>query len=266
MIGSLSNTLGSANSAITTALNQLSAGQRITSASDDPAGSQIAAQLVAQIGSTGAALSSISDASSLAQTAGSALGQVSDVLQQMRDLAVQAGDGAYSASDRQALQAQFNQLSVSLDGVSRQSQFNGQNLLDGTFNTSIPLGPNSGQVLTISLGNTSASALGVAEQNITSVSGATSATSSTDQALAIVTAQQANLGAAQSTLDATTANLSTSSLNLSASLSGVADTNVAQVSSNLASASIRQQVALQAIRLYNANQSQVLAFIAPQSK
>ncbi len=266
MIGSLPKALVSANSAITTGLNQLSSGQRITSAAVDPAGSQIASQLAAQISSTGAALSSISDASSLAQTAGGALGQVSDVLQQMRELAVQAGNGSYSASDRQALQAQFNQLSSSLDDVSSQSQFNGQNLMNGTFSTSIPLGPNSGQVLNLSLGDTSSSALGMADQNISTASGATSALSAIDQALTNVNAQQASVGSALSTLDATTANLSTSSLNLSSTVSGVVDINMAQVSSNLASATLKQQVAIQAIKLYNANQSQVLAFIAPLSK
>jgi flagellin-like hook-associated protein FlgL len=74
------------------------------------------------------------------------------------------------------------------------------------------------------------------------------------------------MGAVQSTLDATSANLSTSSINLSASLSGAADTDMAQASSNLTLATIKQQVAIQAIKLYNANQSQVLAFIAPPSK
>jgi flagellin len=167
MIGSLTNALGSANSAITTALNPLSSGKRATATAEDPAGLQMASQLATQISSTGAALSGISVASPLTQTAGSALGQVSNVVQQMRALAVQAGNGSYSASDRQALQTQFNPLAGSLDGVSRQSQFNGQNLLDGTFNTSIPLGLNSGPLLPISQGNTSDSALGVTDQNIT---------------------------------------------------------------------------------------------------
>jgi flagellin len=152
MIGSLTNALSSANSAITTALNPLSSGKRATATAEDPAGLQMASQLATQISSTGAALSGISVASPLTQTAGGALGQVSDVLQQMRDLAVQAANGSYNASDRQALQPQFNPLAGSLDGVSRQSQFNGQNLLDGTFNTSIALGLNSGPLLPTSHG------------------------------------------------------------------------------------------------------------------
>jgi flagellin len=265
MIGGLNNALASVNASISTALNQLSSGQRIVSASVDPAGLQFSTQMAAQISSDGAALSNISDASSLTQTAGGALSQVSDVLQQMRDLAVQAGNGAYSSSDRQVLQSQFSALSGSLDGIALQSQFNGQNLLDGSFSATVASGPGASQTLTISLGNASSSGLGIAGQSIASAPAVSGALTAIDQALAAVAAQQSHIGSAQSTLDAMGANLSASSLNLSSSRSSVADANIAQTSSDLTSAIVKQQVALKAIKLYTSNQSEALALLLPQS-
>jgi len=266
MIGALGNSLDSANTAVSTALGRLSSGLRINSAKDDPAGLQIATRMAAQISSTGAALSNVSDASSLAQTAGGALGQVSETLQRMRELAVQAGNGSYSASDRQALQAEFTQLSSSLDSTASQSQFNGKNLLDGTFQATVQTGPNASDTQSLSLGNVSSTALGSAGLDISSAAGATNALSAIDQAISVVAGQQANLGAIQSTLDATSANLANSSVNLSASRAAITDTDYAQTSSDQSLAKVRQQVALKAVALYNANQASVLSLLPGQSK
>ncbi len=266
MIGALGNSLDSANTALGNALSRLSSGLRINSAKDDPAGLQIATSMAAQISGTGAALSNVSDASSLAQTADGALGQVSETLQRLRELAVQAGNGTYSASDRQALQAEFTQLSSSLDSTASQSQFNGKNLLDGTFQATIQTGPNASDTQSFSLGNVSSTALGAAGLNISTAAGATNALSVLDQAIDTVAGQQANVGAIQSTLEATSANLTNSNVNLSASRSAIADTDYAQTSSDQSLAQVRQQVALKAVALYNANQSSVLGLLPGQSK
>ena len=266
MINSLNSSLDSANASIGTALARLSSGFRINSTKDDPAGLQIASQMGVQISSAAVAMNNIADGLSSAETAGGGLGQASETLQRMRELAVQSGNGTYSASDRQAIQAEFSQLSSSLDTVSRQTQFNGQNLLDGTFSTSIQTGPNSGDKTSISYGNVSASALGFANADISTAAGSQAALAAIDEAMVTVDKAQANVGATQAALDSSSANLGVSNLNLSASHSAIADANYAQASSDQVLAGIRQQSALKTFALYNANQANILSLLPGQTK
>ncbi|MBV8124654.1 MAG: hypothetical protein JO370_11320, partial [Paucibacter sp.] len=127
---------------------------------NNPAETSQLVTLDAQASSTTAAISNIGNGLSLTSTAGGALGQISDALQQMRALTVQAGDGIYNAADLQDIQNQINGLGQTINQLAGGAQFNGQSLLTGNYSTSIQTGPDAGQSQTVSLGNATAGGLG----------------------------------------------------------------------------------------------------------
>src|SRR6201746_831233 len=118
---------------LSTAIARLSSGLRINSAKDDAAGLAISDRMTAQIRGTNQAARNANDGISLSQVAEGALGSVTDDLQRMRELAVQSANATNSSSDRAALQQEVAQLQTEIDRVATQTQFNGINLLDGTF-------------------------------------------------------------------------------------------------------------------------------------
>ena len=142
---------GKSQNDLSTAIARLSSGMRINSAKDDAAGLSISTRMTAQVRGLTQAARNANDAISLAQTADGALGSVSNNLQRIRELAVQSANGTNSASDRAALQQEVTQLTSEIDRVSTQTQFNGINLLDGTFSSqSFQVGANAGQTISIS--------------------------------------------------------------------------------------------------------------------
>ncbi len=126
------NTDASANS-LQTSIQRLSSGLRINSAADDAAGLAISSRMTAQINGLDQAARNANDGISLAQTADGALSSVSDNLQRIRELAVQSANATNSSSDRASLQLEVAQLQSEIDRVATQTQFNGVNLLDGSF-------------------------------------------------------------------------------------------------------------------------------------
>ncbi|MDQ2928369.1 MAG: flagellin, partial [Pseudomonadota bacterium] len=147
---------------LATAIQRLSSGLRINSAKDDAAGLAISSRMTAQINGLNQAARNANDGISLAQVADGALSSVTDNLQRMRELAVQSANATNSASDRAALQQEVGQLAAEIDRVSTQTQFNGINLLDGSFTAQqFQVGANSGQTITVSsIASARASALG----------------------------------------------------------------------------------------------------------
>ncbi len=258
MISALNGYLDAANNRLNTSFSRLSSGSRINSASDDPAGLQIASSMTTQISGMAQALNNLGDGISAAQTASGALDQVSNTLQQLRDLAVQSANGTNTAADRQNLQTQFAQLTSNIDDTAAQTRFNGQNLLDGTFNQTLQSGPNASDTINLQLGNVGSASLGLSGVDISSAASSSNALAAIDQAIQYVGSQQASIGAMQSSLQSTGANLQTSGVNLSASRGAITDTDYAQQSSDLAAANVKQQAATKAIALYNANQASVL--------
>jgi flagellin len=123
--------LNMSQSSLQTSMQRLSSGLRINSAKDDAAGLAIADRMSSQIRGLNQATRNANDAISLAQTAEGALGSISDNLQRMRELAVQAANGTLSATDRAAVQSEVAQLKAEIDRVGNQTSFNGTKLLDG---------------------------------------------------------------------------------------------------------------------------------------
>ena len=154
--------LSMSQSSLATSMQRLSSGLRINSAKDDAAGLAISDRMTSQIRGMNQAVRNANDGISLAQTAEGALGEVANNLQRIRELSVQSANATNSASDRTALNAEVAQLVSEIDRVSKQSDFNGTKLLDGSFSAQLfQVGANAGQTIAINkIANTTAAALG----------------------------------------------------------------------------------------------------------
>ncbi len=142
--------LGLSATSLATSMQRLSSGLRVNSAKDDAAGLAIAERMNTQVKGLTVASRNANDGISLAQVAEGALGKVGDMLQRMRELAVQASNATNSVSDRKALQAEVSQLRDEIDRVAKQTSFNGKKILDGTFAGAVfQVGANAGDTITV---------------------------------------------------------------------------------------------------------------------
>ena len=143
--------LGTSQSQLAVSIQRLSSGLRINSAKDDAAGLSISERFSTQIRGLNVAVRNANDAVSLAQTAEGALASVSNNLQRMRELAVQSANATNSSTDRQALQAEVSQLQAEIQRIATQTNFNGRNLIDGSFLAQqFQVGANAGQTISVS--------------------------------------------------------------------------------------------------------------------
>ena len=146
--------LSASQMSLQTSMQRLSSGLRINSAKDDAAGLQISERFTSQVRGMNQAVRNANDGISLSQTAEGALGAASNILQRVRELAVQSANATNSSTDRLAINNEVNQLTAELDRIAQTTQFNGQNLLDGTFgNASFQVGANANQTITASTAN-----------------------------------------------------------------------------------------------------------------
>ncbi len=153
--------LSMTSNSLSTAIQRLSSGLRINSAKDDAAGLAISERFTGQIRGMNQAARNANDGISLAQTAEGALGSAGNILQRVRELAVQSANATNSASDRAALNAEVGQLTAELDRIAKTTQFNGTNLLDGTFGSaSFQVGANANQTITATSANFSTNKYG----------------------------------------------------------------------------------------------------------
>ncbi|EHL23277.1 flagellin domain-containing protein [Acidovorax sp. NO-1] len=146
--------LGTSQSSLNTSIQRLSSGLRINSAKDDAAGLAISERFTSQIRGLNQAARNANDGISLAQVTEGAMKSAGDILQRVRELAVQSANASNSASDRQALQQEVGQLVAELDRISQTTEFNGQKLLDGTFGTAqFQVGANANQTIIAATAN-----------------------------------------------------------------------------------------------------------------
>ncbi|MHB1706481.1 MAG: flagellin N-terminal helical domain-containing protein [Acidithiobacillus sp.] len=156
------NSLGKTNQTINGLQNKLSTGLAINSPAENPAGYTIAQGFTTQINGSNQAISNANQAVSLLQTATGALGQQTSILQNVRTIAVQAANGSNTSADLNSLQSTVGNLVAQVSTISQQTQFNGINLLDGSFSgAQFQVGANQGQVITASIGSTAAANLGM---------------------------------------------------------------------------------------------------------
>lgn len=153
--------LGGSGMALDRATERLSSGQRVNSAKDDAAGLAIANRMSSQVRGLDQAVRNANDGVSLIQTAEGALQESTNILQRMRELAVQSANGIYSDADRSTLNAESKQLKAELDRISSTTSFNGKNLLDGSLGTTkLQVGTQAGQTMDLNVGNFSTGSMG----------------------------------------------------------------------------------------------------------
>ena len=255
------------------AMERLSTGKRINSASDDAAGLAISSRMTAQIKGLNQAVRNANDAIAMIQTADGASIELSNMLQRMRELAIQSITETNTATDRANLSVEFVALQAEIQRVSQSTQWNGENILDGSAGTNsdgvvvYQVGSNSGQTISIDLGDWGSDGAGVysnggAANDISSGASGISLATSTDAASALakidtaingINTQRASYGAVINRLEYVVDNLANVSQNAEASRSRVEDANYAQETTELARTQIIQQAGT--AMLAQANQS-----------
>jgi flagellin len=240
--------------ALQQAMQRLSSGLRVNSAADDASGLAIADGMTSQINGMNVATRNANDAISMVQTADSAMSTLTDTLQQMRDLAVQAANnGTVDSSDRQKLQTEFQQLGAELNRVIQNTQFNGKAILNGSLqNANFQIGADTSpdNQISVNVSNIAAvsgmqSLLGNGNAlSIGSTAGSTlvrSTINAIDLAIKKIDIFRATLGAVQNRLTMTISNLQSSMDNQSAAKSRIMDANFASETANLSRSQIIQQ-------------------------
>jgi len=258
------NASTSANTQLSTAMERLSTGKRINSAKDDAAGISIVSNMTAQIKGMNQAVRNSNDGIALAQTAEGSLSEVTNMLQRMRELAVQSASGTYQKSDRDNLQTEVNALKAQIDDVVTNADFNGVALFSktDTVTTNIQTGTSGTgdqvAVTTAALANTTlavAAAVSVTgTDNAAGITASRAALTTIDAALAEVSSVRAGLGASQNRLQSVVNNLTTNSTNLSDAKSRIEDADFSSETQALAKAQILSQAST--AMLAQANQSQ----------
>jgi flagellin len=255
------------NTALESALSHLSSGKRINTAADDAAGLAISEKMKAQADGLDQAARNAQDGISLIQTAEGALNETHSILQRMRDLAVQSANDTNTASDRAQLQQEVDQLAAEIDRIANTTQFNTQNLLDGTFNGTFHIGANSGQTINLKIGKMDSATLGVsggAGKGIdisSNQAAAEAAITAIDTAIDTVSSERAKLGAYQNRLEHTINNLETSSNNLTAAESRITDVDMAKEMAEFTKDNVIQQAAVAMLAQANQEPQLVLKLL-----
>ena len=232
------------SNALSTSFERLSSGFRINGAADDAAGLQITDRMTSQIQGLNQAVRNANDAISLTQTAEGALNETTTALQRIRQLAVQSQNGINSSADRVALQKEVSALKTEISRISTDSQFNGLDLLTGTYSAKFLVGANGGQTISVNLsrsGGFGASGLNVGSLSVDTAATASAALTSIDAAISTIGGVRADLGALQNRFQSTIRNLSNISENVSAARSRIKDTDFAEETAQLTRNQIIQQ-------------------------
>jgi flagellin len=255
-----SNASTSAEKLMGNAMERLSSGKRINSAKDDAAGLAIATSMTSQVRGMNQAIRNSNDGISLAQTAEGALGEVTNMLQRVRELAVQSASGTYSDDDRTNLQAEVALLGAQIDDIVSNTKFNGINVFDTSDVTiSIQTGSNSGETVDLVITGLDISAASGAD--ISDATGAATALDDVDTALKAVSTTRASLGAGQSRLESVVTNLTNNVTNLSEARSRIEDADYAAESTKLAKAQILSQASTAMLAQANQSQQNVLSLL-----
>ena len=259
--------LNASQASLATSVARLSSGLRINSAKDDAAGLAISERMNAQIRGMNVAIRNANDGVSLAQTAEGAIGQVSNMLQRMRELAVQSANATNSTGDRANLNSEYQQLKSEITRTLTNTKFNGKAVLGADAGAQdFQVGANNGDTVTITTTNLSTNADIVAvttgaTANISDVTNANAALTAIDTALGTVNTERASYGAVNARFDSIIATLQVSAENLSASRGRIVDADFAQETANLSRTQILQQAGSAMVAQANQLPQQVLALL-----
>ncbi|RXR31080.1 flagellin [Sphingobium fluviale] len=263
----------SATNQLQSSMERLSSGKRINSAKDDAAGLAIATKMTAQIRGLTAASRNANDGISLAQTAEGALGQISNIIQRVRELAVQSANGTSTNADRAGLDNESRALLDQIDAIATKTNFNGVALLDGSAaSISIQTGTGASDTVAVGLSDARVATLNIAkaasqgtagtsEIDLATATNASNALATLDTALTTVAAARASLGASQNRLQVTVENISSTVTNLSEARSRIEDVDFSSETTSLAKAQILSQASTAMIAQANQAQQGVLSLI-----
>ncbi len=260
--------LNKSQGSLTKSMERLSSGLRINSAKDDAAGLAISDRMTSQVRGLNQAVRNANDGISMAQTAEGALQETTNLLQRMRELAVQSANDTNTSSDRASMDAEFDQLVSEINRIANTTAFNNQTLLSGKFRTNgaiFHVGANSGQIISLRISGARASAMGstttVASIGVSLRTSANRAVTIIDAALKDVDTIRGKMGAVMNRLESTIANLSNVSENISASRSRILDADIAQETSNMTKMNILQQAGVAVLAQANQNPQLALSLL-----
>ena len=253
---------------MSTAMEQLSTGSRINGAKDDAAGLAISSRMTSQINGLNQSVRNANDAISFLQTADGALIEVENMLQRMRTLAVQASSETNTTADQAALQIEFTALRSEIDRVANDTQWNGEDILDGTGGTSgvyeFQIGASADQTLSVTMASfddAGANVSGISGSTLAATASASAAITALDTVLTNVNSERATLGANINVLQYSADNLANVSQNAAASRSRVTDTDYAQATTELARTQIIAQAATAMLAQANQMPQTVLSLL-----
>jgi len=274
------NALAKNDRAMTQSMQRLATGTRINSAADDAAGLAVASKLSSQITGLGQAVRNGNDAIAVLQTADGAMIEVGNMLQRMRELAVQGGNGTLSSTDLTALNTEFVALQTEIERIADNTQWNGDNLLDGTAGTNglmtFQVGYEANQTITVNLGDLQTdgdgtysagiAAGGVFTNDISAivintVADANTSLTALDVSIAGLDAKRSVIGSALNTLEFAVDSLSNARQNAQAARSRIADTDYATETTELARTQIIAQAATAMLSQANQQAMSVMALL-----
>jgi len=254
------------NLSLATSLQRLSSGLRVNSAKDDAAGLAIASRMDAQARGMNVAVRNSNDGISLVQTAESGMSVIGDMLQRMRELAVQAANGTNTTNDLSALDSEYSELWSEIQRTMSSVEFNGTSLLDASANFSFQIGANSGQSLAVVSSDLSVTA-GIAAMSGQSALDTTTTSANDvhidaiDTAIQAMNTSRATLGAIQNRFNYTVSYLQAASENQQAARGRIMDADFAQETANLSRAQILQQAGTAMVAQANQLPQGVLALL-----
>jgi len=245
------------------AMRQLSTGNRVNTAGDDAAGMAIGQSMTTQVRGLNQAVRNLNDGVNMLQTAEGALSETSNMLQRMRELAVQASNGTYSVTQRTYLDTEFQALGAQIEKVSTQTKWNDQSLLTTSTNFVFQAGKDNSQTITATITDMGQTGLLLTAVNISvaTVTGSAIAITSLDIAIGKVNAQRASIGAGINQMTYAVDNLSNVASNTAASRSSIMDTDYATASTQLSKTQIIQQAATAMLAQANQQPISVLALL-----
>jgi flagellin len=250
-----------------TSMERLSTGKRINSGADDAAGLAIANSMTSQIRGMSQGMRNANDGISLAQTAEGALNEVTNMLQRIRELAVQAGSDTYADTDRDNIQAEVDELTAQIGQVVTNTEFNGVNLFDGSTATiTVLAGANAADTVDLTLDDLTALTAGggaAGSFDVTGTDGSAARTALTDidADIASISTTRATLGAGQNRLQSAVNNLTNVSTNLTDARSRIMDTDYSAETTALAKAQILGQASTAMLAQANQSQQNVLSLL-----
>jgi len=259
----------SVNKEMEISMARLPTGQRINSASDDAAGVAIASRLTSEIRGTNQAIRNAMDAQALIDTAEGAHKEIENILQRMRELAVQAANDTNDTTDRTNLDTEFHSLMDEIDRISDVTEWAGQSLLNGNvsagFTFQIGSGTATADSVTVTIDTMATSVIGttanVSAIGLSTLASADYAIDVLDEAIQTVNNQRATLGSYSNRLDHTVANLTNVSTNLQSGLGRIQDADFAEETTTLAKTQILQQASTAMLAQANASKQNVLSLL-----